>query len=350
MASNSSSAPSSPQHVQQLTIVWESHFDGNWHAYNAQDSAALEQAYNQQQPTHLLTIVGKSYNIDFASMKQINMQTKYQRNVRRRLVNPATLPVLLTCNGSSDAASQDFTAKFTAMNSSQLQHYCQHLCSWQDVSQQQFKQEYAAKKDDSCPICMCELVEEDDAQPVVAICNNQHLFHKDCLVMCLDKHHGFLKCAMCKAIYGIQFGNMPKGTMTIERLPAGNDQGLELEGYNNTGVIRISYAFPNGTQGSEHPHPGVKYEGTSREAYLPDDTVGNKVLKLLMISFQRRLTFTVGRSVTQNRDNLVIWNNIHHKTSLSGGSVSFGYPDPTYFDRVLSELAAKGVTEADLEQ
>lgn len=29
---------------------------------------------------------------------------------------------------------------------------------------------------------------------------------------------------------------------------------------------------------------------------------------------------------------------------------SFGYPDPTYLDRVLEELAAKGVTEADLHE
>jgi len=43
-------------------------------------------------------------------------------------------------------------------------------------------------------------------------------------------------------------------------------------------------------------------------------------------------------------DNQVVWNGVHHKTNLSGGAAYFGYPDPTYFNRVKEELAAKGVT------
>jgi len=42
----------------------------------------------------------------------------------------------------------------------------------------------------------------------------------------------------------------------------------------------------------------------------------------------------VGRSVTTGLDNQVVWNGIHHKTSMSGGAANFGYPDPTYFNRV----------------
>ena len=42
-------------------------------------------------------------------------------------------------------------------------------------------------------------------------------------------------------------------------------------------------------------------------------------------------------------DNQIVWNGIHHKTKLHGGSARFGYPDPTYFNRVREELAAKGV-------
>lgn len=42
----------------------------------------------------------------------------------------------------------------------------------------------------------------------------------------------------------------------------------------------------------------------------------------------------MGRSVTTGMDNQIVWNGIHHKTSLHGGSASFGYPDPTYLKRV----------------
>ena len=57
------------------------------------------------------------------------------------------------------------------------------------------------------------------------------------------------------------------------------------------------------------------------------------------------MTFTVGTSVTTGRKNTVVWNGIHHKTSLFGGPTRFGYPDKNYFNRVKEELAAKGVTQ-----
>ena len=67
------------------------------------------------------------------------------------------------------------------------------------------------------------------------------------------------------------------------------------------------------------------------------------MLRLLQKAFDRKLIFTVGRSVTTGRDNVIVWNGVHHKTDTSGGAAYFGYPDPTYFDRVKLELAAKGI-------
>lgn len=52
----------------------------------------------------------------------------------------------------------------------------------------------------------------------------------------------------------------------------------------------------------------------------------------------------VGTSVTTGRANTVVWNGIHHKTNTYGGTACFGYPDPTYFNRVKLELADKGIT------
>jgi deltex-like protein len=43
----------------------------------------------------------------------------------------------------------------------------------------------------------------------------------------------------------------------------------------------------------------------------------------------------------------VVWNGIHHRTALNGGSTNYGYPDPTYFNRVREELAAKSVVLED---
>ncbi|XP_036955137.1 probable E3 ubiquitin-protein ligase DTX3 isoform X2 [Acanthopagrus latus] len=93
----------------------------------------------------------------------------------------------------------------------------------------------------------------------------------------------------------------------------------------------------------EHPNPGQPYEGASRTAYLPDSPDGRSILILLRQAFDQRLIFTVGRSTTSGRNNIVTWNDIHHKTSTHGGPTHFGYPDPDYLSRVRDELTVKGI-------
>ena len=83
-----------------------------------------------------------------------------------------------------------------------------------------------------------------------------------------------------------------------------------------------------------------------RICYLPDCPKGRMVLQLLAIGFKRRLIFTVGRSVTTGREDVVTWNEIHHKTEPGIGD--HGFPDPSFLDRCLQELAAQGITERDL--
>jgi deltex-like protein len=100
---------------------------------------------------------------------------------------------------------------------------------------------------------------------------------------------------------------------------------------------------------AEHPNPGVPYHGTNRTCYLPNNAEGRKVRDMLRIAFNRRLIFTVGTSLTTGRQNTVTWNGIHHKTSLRGGPTRFGYPDPTYIQRVTEELATDGITESLLD-
>jgi len=68
----------------------------------------------------------------------------------------------------------------------------------------------------------------------------------------------------------------------------------------------------------DHPNPGMRYKGTRRSAYLPDSPEGREVRQLLERAFNARLVFTVGRSNTTGQDNVVIWNDIHHKTKPSG--------------------------------
>ncbi len=137
---------------------------------------------------------------------------------------------------------------------------------------------------------------------------------------------------MCQKIYGKLMGTMPPGTMK-----ARISSSQKCAGFYQYNTIIIDYYIPSGMQNNKH------FGGTSRTAYLPNNKEGREVLALLKIAFDRRLTFVVGTSVTTGQKNTVIWNGIHHKTSLTGGTNYYGYPDPTYFNRVKEELAAKGV-------
>lgn len=79
------------------------------------------------------------------------------------------------------------------------------------------------------------------------------------------------------------------------------------------------YYFLYKTQ-ENHPHPGKPYKGTERRAYLPDNTEGQKVLRLLQKAFDSRLVFTIGSSRTTGQEGVVTWNDIHHKTKRDGGT------------------------------
>ncbi|CAH1781318.1 unnamed protein product, partial [Owenia fusiformis] len=87
-----------------------------------------------------------------------------------------------------------------------------------------------------------------------------------------------------------------------------------LPGYDGCGHIEISYSIPNGIQEFIHPSPGKNYRGCHWTAYLPDNKEGNEIAALLKKAFDARLIFTIGQSRTRGTDDVVTWNDIHHKT------------------------------------
>ena len=126
---------------------------------------------------------------------------------------------------------------------------------------------------------------------------------------------------------------MPPGEMTWKLRPT----GLRCEGFEDDGTWEIIYNMC-----------GLK--GGYRVAFLPDTKEGRIKLALLVVAFERKLTFTIGRSLTTGHPNSVIWAGIHHKTSTKPGP--YGYPDQSYFLRVREELLERGVeyTEGIVER
>ncbi|NWZ96891.1 DTX3L ligase, partial [Nesospiza acunhae] len=183
-------------------------------------------------------------------------------------------------------------------------------------------------KDDECPICR-DTIENKE---ILEKC--KHAFCKTCIDTAMAYKQ---TCPVCNTICGVLTGNQPEGTMSTRTI------SYSLPGYPKCGTIQIDYDMNGGIQTSSHPNPGQRYGPVHRTAYLPDNKEGKEILQLLKRAFHQKLIFTVGQSRTTGAQNVITWNDIHHKTAMVGGPTLFGYPDPSYLQRVRSELKAKGI-------
>ncbi|XP_043968933.1 E3 ubiquitin-protein ligase DTX1-like isoform X1 [Gambusia affinis] len=183
------------------------------------------------------------------------------------------------------------------------------------------------------------------AESVGRLAQCGHQYHFQCLVAMYNNGNkdGSLQCPTCKTIYGVKTGNQPAGKMEYHVIPH------SLPGHPDCKSIRIIYNIPPGIQGPEHPNPGKPFtaRGFPRHCYLPDSEKGRKVLRLLLVAWDRRLIFSVGTSSTTGESDTVIWNEVHHKTEFGSNLTGHGFPDPGHLDNVLEELRAQGITEED---
>lgn len=186
---------------------------------------------------------------------------------------------------------------------------------WQSKSEELKGDESSAMEIDEvqvqCLICLENVTPSD---PPLSVC--QHRFHRSCIDEWFQSS-GKQSCPTCGHLYGIGKGPQPpNGTMTVNYL------STPLSGFprdNRQPTIEIVYEIRSGTQGPLNPHPGQPFIGTIRRAYLPNNAEGKEILELLRRAFNDQYLFTVGKSSTTGQENVVTWNDIHHKTSLTGG-------------------------------
>ncbi|KAG1956326.1 putative E3 ubiquitin-protein ligase DTX2 [Pimephales promelas] len=213
--------------------------------------------------------------------------------------------------------------------------------------------------EEDCTICMETLLGPSGykgpgvasgsrAESVGRLAQCGHLYHLQCLVAMYNNGNkdGSLQCPTCKTIYGVKTGNQPPGKMEYHVIPH------SLPGYPDCKTIRIIYNIPAGIQGPEHPNPRKPFtaRGFPRHCYLPDNEKGRKVLRLLLVAWDRRLIFSVGTSSTTGESDTVIWNEVHHKTEFGSNLTGHGFPDSGYLANVLEELKAQGITEDEEQQ
>jgi deltex-like protein len=362
-----------------------------WHPYDFAMNQTVEQLYQQvqqqaqnankrsRQVLPMTAVSGFQYELDFSQMTQKNMQSHKVRPIARTTNGlPPGSQQQQQQSGSSSAfasppsaqqqPSQPQSASVFKRNigNGELLSYTAPDVLHQvqvdetkvfvevDPPKQKAKAEDEKKQagshahashDDDCVICLDNLWDGQNQQRIVALIGCKHRFHYDCIHEALTKSSA--KCPLCSvsiqqesAKTNTAQGKCPSATMMVSNRP-----GMNCQGHPGVGTIQLSYRIPSGTQKSYHPHPGVRFSGANRVAYLPDNEEGKKLLARMQYAFGHGLSFMVGTSLTTAQPNVVTWASIHHKTSLSGGTHCFGFPDDTYFDRCNEELDSLGVPQ-----
>ena len=195
---------------------------------------------------------------------------------------------------------------------------------------------YSGLRNRPCSVCFEDLYRS--SSQLVSLRRCIHVFHRSCLEEAIRFDP---KCPICRVNMAQPQGKMPSGSMMI-----GLDAELDCQGFRpGLGTWRIRYFIKGGEQKKYHPHPGKRFAGIAREAFLPNTERGRQLLKRLTYAFSRGLTFSVGTSLTSGRDDVCTWGSIHHKTKIGEGT--HGWPDPSYFLNCNEELDALGVPQHD---
>uniref|UniRef100_A0A8C6TQ56 E3 ubiquitin-protein ligase n=1 Tax=Neogobius melanostomus TaxID=47308 RepID=A0A8C6TQ56_9GOBI len=375
---------------------WEWENDaGTWTPYDMEVAIAIEAAHSRQQTCLDLTPLGFCYLIDYQSMTQVNRQSQRCRRIQRRadlayplvsgplpkgggvptvpvknlngsspvhpalagitgiLMSAAALPVCLT-RPPKLVLHPPPVSKSDIKPVPGLGHCCRKTTKKQTrkgKTPEEVVKKYLQKVK-SPPEEVRQLQglspgvgPVSRAESVGRLAQCGHQYHFQCLVAMYNNGNkdGSLQCPTCKTIYGVKTGNQPAGKMEYHVIPH------SLPGHPDCKTIRIIYNIPPGIQGPEHSNPGKPYtaRGFPRHCYLPDSEKGRKVLRLLLVAWDRRLIFSVGTSSTTGESDTVIWNEVHHKTEFGSNLTGHGFPDAGHLDNVLEELRAQGITEDD---
>lgn len=108
-------------------------FIGVWRSYAAVDSRVIEAAHQNSEDEVSLNALGRTYIVDFLSMKQINEDTGTTRPVQRRLgPSPAPSPASPQTNAVENQSifyNNKFTLNMILMNCLFI-YFILNICSW----------------------------------------------------------------------------------------------------------------------------------------------------------------------------------------------------------------------------
>lgn len=200
-----------------------------------------------------------------------------------------------------------------------------------------------------CSICMEELwlaeytedftrePEGTDHLPVRPRICPDHVFHMACLKAWLQTNPS---CPLCRSQLIVLTGYqpMPDGsTMTV------TEDTTALPGHETCGTLVVTFVIASGVQDLYSPLPGERFPEYRMVTFLPNNSEGQEVVRLLTVAWNRRLLFRIGLNPETGRMDRIVINGFELKTSRHGGILGQGYPDVSYMSRLKCDLKQVGI-------
>ncbi|GJJ70095.1 hypothetical protein EMPS_02444 [Entomortierella parvispora] len=206
-----------------------------------------------------------------------------------------------------------------------------------------------------CPICQDEM-EVQDTQPmvspspshlaperVVKLNGCRHIFHEGCIKEWFQAKDSQLKCPMCSAMCTSKAkAGATKGAFSGKPIKLGPMPDATL-GY--AFDVRLAcyfvYVCVPGHYITAESGSRVWIKHEFRYFVVPFTArLGPLLMIRLICLFYYGHLFMVGRSLTRNVDNVVIWNGVHVRTAMTG---VYGFPAAEFEKNCWEELDRKGV-------
>lgn len=200
-----------------------------------------------------------------------------------------------------------------------------------------------------CPICMEAIWEEKYTQdfrsepegmdhlPTRPKLCADHMFHMGCLKHWLKTNPS---CPLCRTQLVVLTGYQPQtegSTMDVVQ------DSVSLPGFEPAGTLCVRFFVAAGFQDLDCPLPGERFSAFQFTTFLPDNSEGQELVRLLSVAWTRRLLFRIGMNPATGRMDILTPNGIEMKTRRLGGIMAGGYPDASYMSRLKSDLREVGV-------
>ncbi|KAI1316334.1 putative E3 ubiquitin-protein ligase dtx2 [Mortierella claussenii] len=187
-------------------------------------------------------------------------------------------------------------------------------------------------------------------EKVVKLKSCRHCYHQECIKAWFQSKDAQLKCPMCNTMCTTEAKvGAAKSAMTGQRPQKLGPMPDGLMGYSFDVrlacyfiyIIIPAHEIPNPNPRSDGSDAFINIKADIRYAVVPFSArLGPLLMIRLICLFYYGHLFRVGRSLTRNVNNVVVWNGVHLRTAMTG---AYGFPAPHWEINCWQEINQKGV-------